>query len=205
MTMDPRVPPLPPEAWTHELRTLLSADLGEGSPLGVRRLDELNLFTTLARHERSFGSLMRLGRRLVMKAALPFGDRELLILRTAWNCRSDYEWGQHVQIAVAGGVDRAIVHRVPAGPDAPDWNQRQRLLLRAADELHSGSRIEDQTWDGLQELLNEDALIELPLLVGYYHLIAFALGTLHIQPEADLDSLPSSTSSGISVLRADDQ
>lgn len=158
--------------------------------MGARKLGDLGLFTTLARHERSFENLMLLGRRLVMRAALPFADRELLILRTAWNCGSDYEWGQHAQIAVAGGLEPTLIDRIPVGPDAPEWDERRRLLLCAADELHAAARIEDATWTALTELLDEPELIELPLLVGYYHLIAFVLGALAIAPEPGLASLP---------------
>jgi len=171
---------------------MLTADLGEGSPLGARRLAELNLCTTLARHERTFSSLMRLGRGLVMHAALPFEDRELVVLRTAWNCRSDYEWGEHMQIALAGGMDRTTVDRVSAGPTAAGGEHRQRLLLTAADELHLSSRIEDATWSSLAQVLDEEALIELPLVVGFYHLIACVLGALAIQPQAGLSRLPTS-------------
>jgi 4-carboxymuconolactone decarboxylase len=186
----PRIPPLPAHEWSSGVRALLTADLGDGSPLGARQLAELNLCTTLARHERTFSSLMRLGRGLIMGAALTFDDRELLILRTAWNCQSAYEWGEHVQISIAGGVERAIVLRVPAGPDVPGWDQRQRLLIRAADELHVSARIEDATWGALAQTMDEEALIEVPLVVGYYHLIAFALGALAIQPQAGLRGLP---------------
>jgi len=49
----PRIPPLPPADWTPEQREILTADLGEGSPLGAATLGQLNLFTTVARHDRS--------------------------------------------------------------------------------------------------------------------------------------------------------
>lgn len=187
---NPRINPLPPDQWSEEQRTILTADLGAGSPLGAARLADLGLFTTLARHEHTFKSLLLLGRRLVMHAALPFADRELLILRTAWNCGSTYEWGQHAHIAVAGGVDRRVVDRVPAGPDAAGWDTRQELLLRAADELHAGAQISDGTWAGLVEVLDQAQLIELPQLVGYYHLVAYVLGALRVAPEAGLEPLP---------------
>lgn len=190
MTPGPRVAPLPPQKWSDEIRALMTADLGPASPLGVRRLGDLDLFTTLARHDRTFGSLMHLGRRLVIGAALAFDDRELVILRTAWNCQSDYEWGQHVQIAIAGGIDRATIDRIPQGSTAHGWSERETLLLSAADELHASARIADTTWAGLARLLEEPELIELPQLVGYYHLIAFSLGALAIQPEAGLERVP---------------
>lgn len=187
---NPRIDPLPPDAWTDEQRAILTAAVGAGSPLGSAQLGELRLFTTLARHDATFKSLLLLGRRLVMRAALPFADRELLILRTAWNCRSAYEWGQHARIAVDGGVDRALVDRVPAGPDDPGWDRHRALLLRAADELHVDAAITDATWGGLAVTLDEPQLIELPQLVGYYHLVAYVLGALRIASEPGSEPLP---------------
>jgi hypothetical protein len=63
-------------------------------------------------------------------------------------------------------------------------------LLRAADELHSDARISDATWEGLARELDEPQLIELPILVGQYHLVAFALNSLGVQPEPGLEPLP---------------
>jgi len=187
----PRIPPLPPADWTPEQREILTADLGEGSPLGAATLGQLNLFTTVARHDRSFKALLLLGRTLLMRGALPFADRELLILRVARNTGSEYEWGQHLKIAVDGGVERGKVDRIAAGPEAAGWEERERFLLRAADELHSSAKIADATWAGLAAHLDERQLIELPLLVGYYTMVAYTLNSLAVAPEPGLESLPS--------------
>jgi hypothetical protein len=58
------------------------------------------------------------------------------------------------------------------------------------DELHAGARISDATWAGLGRHLNEKQLIELPMLVGQYHLVAFTLNSLGVQPEPGLEPLP---------------
>jgi alkylhydroperoxidase family enzyme len=186
----PRIAPLPAADWSPEQREILTADLGEGSPLGAATLGQLNLFTTVARHPRPFKPWLLLGRSLVMRGALPFVDRELLILRVARNTASEYEWGQHVKIAVEGGIERAKVDRVATGPDADGWEQRERLLLRAADELHTAATIAGPTWDQLTTHLDERQLIELPLLVGYYTTVAYTLNSLAIAPEPGLESLP---------------
>ena len=164
---------------------MLSAELGDGPRLG-----EMNIFTTLARHPELFKTWMPFAGYMLIGAKLPFADRELLILRTGYNCRSPYEWAQHARIAEDGGIEREIIDRVPAGPDADGWDERQRLLLRAADELHGDARISDDTWDGLTNHLDEQQLMEVPILVGQYHLVAFALNSLGIQPEPGLEPLP---------------
>jgi 4-carboxymuconolactone decarboxylase len=182
---EPRIAPQPPEEWPEELRPMLTADLQD------QRLGDLNIFTTLARHPELFRSWMRFAGHILVNGKLTFEDRELLILRTGYNCDSPYEWGQHVRIALAGGMDREVVDRVALGPDVPGWNDHERTLLRAADELHSDARVSDGTWKALAGQLDEQQLIELPMLVGQYHLVAFTLNSLGVQPEPGLEPLPS--------------
>lgn len=190
MTSEPRIPPQPRAEQDPAIRALLDADLGAGSPLGAATMAELNLFTTVARNPVQFKPWVLLGRQLLAHSAFSFEQRELLILRTGLNCRSPYEWGQHARIAAAGGIPRATVERVAAGPDAPGWDAPTALLLRAADELHAAAGIADPTWEGLVRHFDERQLVELPLLVGYYHLVAFTLNALAVQPEPGLEALP---------------
>ena len=182
---EPRIAPLPEKEWTEELRPILAADRDEAPRLG-----EMNIFTTLARHPDLLKNWMRFAGYILVAGKLSFRDRELLILRTGYNCDSPYEWGQHVRIALAGGIEREVIERVPEGPDAPGWDQQERTLLRAADELHSDFRVSDATWAALSERLDEQQLIEVPMLVGQYHLVAFTLNSLAVQPEPGLEPLP---------------
>ena len=86
-----------------------------------------NIFTTLGRHPRLFRAWLRYSARLMPFGSLPRRDTELVILRVAWQCRSAYEWHQHVAIAlrvgltpdeVAGVADASPaggLHGAPAG------------------------------------------------------------------------------------------
>jgi alkylhydroperoxidase family enzyme len=186
----PRIPPLPPEDWPEEVAAILDADLGDRSPLGAAKLRDLNLFTTVARLPRPFKPWLLFGRALVINGTLPFTDREMVVLRVALLTGSDYEWGQHARIATAGGVPRAAVERVVAGPDDPGWQEREHLIMRAVDELHADGRIAGPTWLGLAGHLDERQLIELPMLVGYYTLVAYLLNSLEVVPEPGSEPLP---------------
>src|SRR5439155_2015404 len=117
-------------------------------------------------------------------------DRELLILRTAWHPQAAYEWGQHVAIAQNAGVTDDEIGRVPDGPDADGWDPFDAVLLRAADELHGDACLGDATWAALAERYDERQLIEVPMLVGHYHMVAFALNSLGVQREAGVPGLP---------------
>ncbi|MDQ1050880.1 carboxymuconolactone decarboxylase family protein [Streptomyces sp. V4I2] len=181
----PRIPPQPAEEWAESVRETLSADISSLG-LGVSSLGEAHVFATLARHPELFAAWLPFSSRLLLAGELPFADRELVILRVARNCDSPYEWGQHVGIAAKAGLSPDDMNRVAEGPDAPGWTERQSLLLRATDELRSAARISGPTWEGLTRHLTERQLIELPMLVGHYHLLAFTLNSLQVPPEPGL-------------------
>ncbi|MGH8996269.1 MAG: carboxymuconolactone decarboxylase family protein, partial [Acidimicrobiales bacterium] len=98
--------------------------------------------------------------------------------------------GQHVAIARAAGLSADEVARVPDGPDAAGWAPDDAALLRAADELHRDAAITDATWSTLTGRLGERQLIEVCMVVGQYHLVAFTLNSLGVELEADAAPFP---------------
>lgn len=152
------------------------------------QLDATNLFTTLVRAPGLFRRWLPFGGKL-LSGKLPARDRELLILRTAWNCRASYEWGHHVAIGMRSGLTRDEVDRIPKGPDA-GWPAADAVLVRAADELHEAHGLGDATWELLRARYDDQQLIELPMLVGHYHLVAMTLNSLGVQLEDGYEPLP---------------
>jgi 4-carboxymuconolactone decarboxylase len=175
---EPRISPLPAGERSAEQEELLA---GVGAPGG----GELNIFATLVRHPRLARRWMAFGGTLLRRSELSDRQRELLILRTGHRCRSPYEWAQHVRIALDAGISEEEIDRVVAGPSAPGWAPLEAALLRAADELHDDACISDGTWRELAASLDERQLIEVPMVVGQYHLVAFTLNSLGVQVEAE--------------------
>ncbi len=171
----PRISPLPAEEQDEQARELLQ---------GVKVADApaANIFATLVRHPGLFRRWLPFGGKL-LAGKLPARDRELLILRTAHLCRAEYEWGQHRLLGLRAGISEQEVERVREGAQAEGWDEFDAALLRAADELHAQSQIEDATWATLAGSYDESQLIEVPMLVGHYHLVAFALNSLGVELE----------------------
>ena len=180
----PRIPPLPEAERDAYARELL--DLA-GGPGGGGRTP--NLWTTLVRHPGLFRRWIPFGGKL-LAGKIPTRDRELMILRTAWRCGAEYEWGQHCRIARQAGVTDEELTRIARGPAAPGWDAFDAALLRAVDELHDDSRLTDQTWAVLAGRYDTKQLIELPMLIGQYHLVAFTMNTLRLEHEAGADRFP---------------
>jgi 4-carboxymuconolactone decarboxylase len=180
---EPRIPPLSPEEQNDQARELLAGVDVAGAPAS-------NIFTTLVRHPGLFRRWLPFGGKL-LAGKLPPRDRELLILRTGWLCQAEYEWAQHRLIGRSVGLSEEEIERVRSGPEEPGWSELDALLLRAADELHDQARISDDTWDALASRYDERQLIEVPMVVGHYHMVAFTLNSLGVPLEPDLDGFGS--------------
>src|SRR5579875_3928152 len=177
----PRISPLPPSERSEAVQELLETVKVAGS--------DANIFTTFVRAEGLTRRWLPFGGKL-LSGKLPARDRELLILRTGWNCRAEYEWAQHNLIGQAAGLTPEEIDRVAAGPDAPGWSDFDAALLRAADELHTEWCVSDETWARLAERYDVPQLIELPMLVGHYHMVAMTLLSLGVQIDEGLSGFP---------------
>jgi alkylhydroperoxidase family enzyme len=141
----------------------------------------VNLTTTIARHPDLFRRWLPFGLQL-MRGMLPPRDRELLILRTAVRCDSEYEWGQHRLIARECGLSEVEIDRVRAGPDEA-WGTGDRLLLAVADEIYETDGLADPTWEALRARFDDGQLVELLMLLGHYRMVAVVAKALQIEPE----------------------
>lgn len=171
--MTPRVPPLPEKERTPRQQQVID-DLVVGPTV--------NIYTTLARHPDAAAAMVNLGRTL-RGGCLPDRHREVLILRTGWNCQSIYEFAQHRRIALSVGMTLDDIRRIQQGPDAAGWDPFEAVLCRAADELHRDHQLTDATWSELASRYTEEQLIETVMLIGYYHLVSFALNAFGVPLE----------------------
>ncbi|MGH2808246.1 MAG: carboxymuconolactone decarboxylase family protein [Actinomycetota bacterium] len=184
--MTPRIPPTTAAERDERTEEMLASMM--------RRPDgtDMNIFATLAHHPKLLKRWAAFGGTLLFGGTLPARDRELLILRTAWLCEAEYEWGQHVGIGKGAGITDEEIERVYADPGSDGWSPKDRALLKAVDELHEHSRVGDATWRILAETYDNQQLIEICMVVGQYHMVAFTLNSLGIEPEPGVPGFPAS-------------
>jgi 4-carboxymuconolactone decarboxylase len=182
MTSSPRIAPLEPP-----YPDAIDALFGEIMPPGM---PPLALFRTLAKNPRILRKVR--DSNLLDRGSIERRDREIVILRATARCRSEYEWGVHVAVfAQRFGLSPAQVEAtVRSDGDDPIWSARDALLIRLVDALHDTAALSDGLFDALAEHYDEEQLIELVVLAGFYHTISFVTNAFTIAPEADAPRFP---------------
>jgi alkylhydroperoxidase family enzyme len=149
-------------------------------------LDPLRLFRTLARHVPLAGAMHPLGSFFLSRRfALGRREREIVIDRVCARCGCEYEWGVHAAaFGAAAGLDETVLRATVHGTAAdPAWSENDRLLVRLVDELHDTARVSDELWQALAAQWPAETLLELLVLVGWYHVIAFVANGARVQRE----------------------
>ncbi len=135
---------------------------------------------TMLRHPGLWEQITALSVQLSGRGQLSVRERELAILRTGWLCQAPFEWGEHVKFGKSMGITSEEVERVTVGSSAPGWDEHERALMRAVEELHTEQMISDDTWDTLSRRLSDTQLFELTVLVGQFTTVAYWQNSLRI-------------------------
>src|SRR3954449_1472778 len=180
-----RLEPLPPRSWPPEMRAAL-APLTPPEPRDPDHPKGLNLLGTFARHPELTQAYHQFVAHLLYRTTLTPRHRELLILRVAAVRGADYEWAQHVVLALDAGLQREEISAIRAGSDRGGWEPTEAALLAAADELVAHARISDETWTALTPALSDRQLLDVVFTVGAYETLAMALHTFAIRMDDDL-------------------
>jgi 4-carboxymuconolactone decarboxylase len=171
LSKPPRIDPI--ENWTDEMRKLVKFLPGYENSKPVTYGIFLN-------HMDFFAEYQDLMSFFLLRGSLPPRDRELATLRVGWRRQVPFIWGEHVRIGKEIGLNSIEIERVSVGPDALEWNEHERALLTAVDELIDDSFVTDQTWNTLTKSYDAKRLIELVALVGQYQLLGNLQNSLRI-------------------------
>ncbi len=148
-------------------------------------------FLTYLRHPVLAANLLPMERYISGESTLAPRDRELLILRTAWLCRSGYVWAHHAAAARQAGFTADDLVRIARGPSAVGWTPFEALLLRFADELHVSAFVSDATWRELTARYDTRQAMDAVFTVAEFTMVAGTVNSLRVEIEPGLtDRLP---------------
>ncbi len=177
-----------------EVEAALAKWMPPGSPV-----PPLALFRVIARHPMLRDRMRPLASGLLAQGELPARARELLILRTTARCGAEYEWGIHAAAFAKGAGLSAEDVRTTAAESPTAIAARvgdDAVVLRAADELHDRGALEDSTFSELQARFGDSGMVELAVVCGFYHAIAFVIGVARIEREHWAMPMPAGAEAG---------
>jgi alkylhydroperoxidase family enzyme len=180
---EPRIKPLPESQANAEAMKLINS---RRKPDGT----VMNLYTTLANHPKMGERWLTFASYILRESTLPARDREILILRIGWLCRSEYEFAQHTRVGKSAGLKDEEIKRITLGANASGWDPFDATLIRAADELHADAFITDATWNALAKRYNQQQLMDVVMTVGNYNLVSMLLNTFGVQLESGVAGFP---------------
>ena len=176
-TLEPRVLPLKPEELSEEGRAL-AAKLRAVFGLGAAMPDAI---ATMLRHPDLYKAQVDFVVARTKALVLAPRDLEIVILRTAWLCKSGYSWGEHVKFGKKAGLTAQEIEWIVQGSSAPGWNARDRALNWICEELHETSFVSDDTWAVIAANFTDKEIIEILTIIGAYHEVAFVYNTLRVR------------------------
>ena len=172
----PRIQPVTDDKLTPDQAELL-APMDKTRPV-------LNVFRTLINAPKAAkGFLAWANYVLSRRNDLPAREREIVILRIGFLCKSGYEWTQHTRIGLNAGLNAEEIARIKIGDGAPGWTIAEAALLKAADELHHDHFISDATWTTLQNNFTEKQCMDVVFTAGQYTQVSMFLNTFGVQLE----------------------
>ncbi|MBV8054177.1 MAG: carboxymuconolactone decarboxylase family protein [Deltaproteobacteria bacterium] len=111
--------------------------------------------------------------------------RELAILRTAivGDCR--FEYSQHLKVARAVGIPDAKINALKSWTTSEHFDQAERAVMSAADELIGRNLVEDATFAALKRHFSDEQIVELFMVIATYRMHGLLVRALHIEFDND--------------------
>jgi alkylhydroperoxidase family enzyme len=143
-------------------------------------MSKLNVIRALLQNPAVTAAQSHLGGTLMASKTLNPRLRELVILRTGWRTKSEYEFCQHVGIArqLQMSDDEILGVRDPANCNA--FSEVDQAVIAMADELNDSAEVSAKTWSVLERFFSAAELVELVLVSGFWRMMAGFLKTARI-------------------------
>jgi alkylhydroperoxidase family enzyme len=156
----------------------------------MRGAPPLILFRVVAGHSRAWEKFR--GGSLLDRGPLSLREREIVIDRTCALNGCEYEWGVHVATFAEAShlTDEQVRATVREKADAHCWSAPEQALLAAVDALHARATLGDAEFKALSAHYEDDKILEIILLCGFYRTVSYLANALALPLEATAARFP---------------
>lgn len=149
-----------------------------------------NMHLTFGRRPELYAKWLPFATYIIPASSLAPRDRQILILRSAFNWRCGYAWAQHVRMSKRLGVlgDGEVASLEDGGPC--EWSAKEAALIAACDDCLRAMQVGDRAWATLASHCSEAELFDIVFTIGQYALISIALKSLRVELDEGLSWPP---------------
>jgi 4-carboxymuconolactone decarboxylase len=121
------------------------------------------------------GPALALGAAVKYATSIDRDLTELAIITVGARWKAEFEFWAHSRVALAHGVEQAVIEAIAVGREPELTTDRQRIVYRVAKQIADQGTVEPETLDTAVAELGLNAMVELTTLCGYYTMVAFVL------------------------------
>jgi 4-carboxymuconolactone decarboxylase len=142
----------------------------------------LNIYKTLAHQPTLLSAWLDFAYCLRTECKTPRSMRELMILRGAQLSESQYEWQQHVPMAIKVGVGTDKIDALATWQNSGLFSEPERLALALMEALHVGE-VNEELFLRITKHFSNSEYIELVLTGSFYEMVPRVLSALQVPLE----------------------
>lgn len=112
---------------------------------------------------------------------VPEALRELIIIATAREIRSQYEFYAHARLARQAGLAESTIQAIANGTAPQGLTGDEAMLVRYVHELLRHHKISDPTFNAVRDRFSMQKTLEITALIGHYLLVGQILAAFEVE------------------------
>ena len=176
-----RFPQLPLDKMTPQQRTAAEAIMAgpRGSLNGP--------FNAWLRSPDLADRLQRVGEYVRFKTSLDKRLNEMAILMTAQYWGASYEWYAHAPLAAKAGLAPETIKALGEGKKPDNMNDDEAIVWEFSTQLRRDHGVDDAIYAKALEKFDENGIMDLVAVNGYYDVVSMTLNVAHVVPPKDAE------------------
>mgnify|MGYP001234025338 CR=1 FL=1 len=142
-------------------------------------------FSVLLHQPEAAARIANLGSYVRFESSLTDTIREMIILTTAREMNSVYEFTHHVHIAKGFGVSTSAINSIRKGTTPEGLTTEQAIFVRFTQELLRSGTVSTDLYNTLEKLVGVEGIIDAGLTATYYRLLANLMNIFEVGLEPE--------------------
>ena len=142
-------------------------------------------FKALLNSPEAASRMSAMGAYVRFETSLSARVKSLAALTTAREADGDYVWTANERQASNVGLEEEIINAIRERRAQETLSPEDAAIVRFTQELLQGHRISESSFIAVQEALGDVGVVDLLVLIDYYHALSHALSALEVVDLAD--------------------